>query len=374
MDNSSTTFVNTTEASPLVWDCSGQRSISSQDLWIKIGGGSPMIGKMSVPFVLLFLMLIIFIDEVIFLVRNSIHWKRTVYAIWVLSAFPMMTIFSITGIYAPRTSGTTRFASSFYFAVVLKKFFTYVLHYYGGKAKMVEALRGEAVIPPNPFPCNFVICCWRNQPMTIHRINVLQGLVYQVLVSFPLIYMLQSILALEYYTSPNIVVLLVSTVLNTCGTLASFTCLYGFVALNKASRFTLQQFYIRPKFICVQMVVAFNTIQGFTMRIMDRFGALPCGFPYPDKANAYVFHNYLFVCEIFALSLIAWWAFRRSEEGCEVMHVPYTDDKFTTIKNDVESTITEDGAGGSCDKVSLEMDDVIETQRNDVKQMDFDVI
>ncbi|XP_078486750.1 organic solute transporter subunit alpha-like [Ciona intestinalis] len=358
MDYSTTIPINTTNATIAVWDCSGKRSISSQELWVKIGeGGAPFIGKMSVPFILFFLMVVIYIDEVIFLVKNSIYWKRTVYAIWVLSLFPVLTAFSITGIFAPRTSGTARFAASFYFAVVLKKFFTYILHYYGGKEAMVEALRGVPYVPPNPFPCCFVLCCWRNHPMTVRRLNVLQGLVYQVLIMYPLIYLLQSILALEYYTMPNRAVVLVSTILGLLGTLSSFTCLYGYTVLSKVSRFTLQNYNIRAKFITVQMVVAFNTVQGFTIRTVDRFDGLSCGFPYPDKANSYLLHNYILICEVFILSLCAWWAFRRNEEGCEVQPVLLPGETFTSIKKDIESATTSDGTG-SCDKDSIPTDDV----------------
>jgi len=48
----------------------------------------------------------------------------------------------------------------------LKKYFGLILHYYGGKQQMVEALKGQKVVSANFFPCCFVCCCYK-QPMTM---------------------------------------------------------------------------------------------------------------------------------------------------------------------------------------------------------------
>ncbi|CAK8690257.1 unnamed protein product [Clavelina lepadiformis] len=325
MENT-TIMESSNESTIFTWTCDPRsQSSSAADLLRMINAsGIGMQVQMYFPIALVVVMVIIFIEEVIFHVKNSLHWKRTVYTIWVLGVYPVLSLLSLLGIFIPRASAVIDFAAGFYYSIALKKFFMLIVHLYGGKQQMENALKGDRIVSANPFPCCFVCCC-HNQPMSLRRINILQWLVYQVVIIAPAGYFIQTVISSEGLLQDPATATAAGFAITVVGwmiTASSFVCLYGFRVLSWASKYSLQQYHIRSKFSPIQLVVAFKTIQSFTIGVVQRFNGLSCGFPYPDRQKDFLLHNYLFIYELFVLALISWFTFRRLEEGCEVIIRP----------------------------------------------------
>uniref|UniRef100_H2Z3G5 Uncharacterized protein n=1 Tax=Ciona savignyi TaxID=51511 RepID=H2Z3G5_CIOSA len=257
----------TTSAPGDAWDCS--KVHTSEELWQQFSEhGMHYYGVMSVPLIALVLIFSIYLDEVFFLLRGSVNKERTRSAIWILSAYPFWGICFTTGLFAPRTSEVVAFASNYYYAVGLKKFVQYVIQHYGSREALVEALKGDKVVPSNPVPCCFVCCC-HNQPLSLKRFRKLEWVVYQVVWIYPVFGFLQLVMFAEFYGRMTIAVRLVMALLGGVCTCSSFVCLYGYIIIGGSSRFTLKQFRYQGKFITVQMLVGFNTLQKSTINLLS---------------------------------------------------------------------------------------------------------
>ncbi|XP_076807004.1 uncharacterized protein LOC143450373 isoform X1 [Clavelina lepadiformis] len=251
MENT-TMMESSTESTIFTWTCDPRsQSSSAADLLRMINAsGIGMQVQMYFPIALVVVMVIIFIEEVVFHVKNSSHWRRTIYTLWVLGVFPSLSFLSLLAIFIPRASAVIDFAAGFYYAIVLKKFFMLIIHLYGGKQQMENALKGDRVVSANPFPCCFVCCC-HNQPMSLRRINILQSLVYQVVIIYPVCYFIQTVISAEGLLQDPATARAASFGMTLVGgilTISSFVCLYGFRVLSFASGYSLQQFHIRSRF------------------------------------------------------------------------------------------------------------------------------
>ncbi|XP_078486755.1 organic solute transporter subunit alpha-like [Ciona intestinalis] len=311
------TTVNFTTAPPQEpWDCT--RVHNSMELWQRFSeGGSYYYGVMSVPLIILVLLVIIYIDEVNFLLKDSVYTKRTRYSIWVLSSFPFLGVCYTTGLFVPRTAEVVSYAGGYYYAISLKKFTAYCLHLYGGKEAMVDALKGDKVVSSNPFPCCFVCCCC-NQPLSLERLRILDWIIYQVVWIYPLFGFLQVLVAVEYAGRPSAGLAFTMFIFGGVCTCSSFICLYGYVIMGRASRFVLKQFHFRGKFAFIQILVGFNTLQRILISFLSFFKEIPCGFPYPDKEQAFLYHSYIILIEILLISLVLRHFYKNSEHGCIV--------------------------------------------------------
>ncbi|XP_076807006.1 organic solute transporter subunit alpha-like isoform X2 [Clavelina lepadiformis] len=342
MENT-TMMESSTESTIFTWTCDPRsQSSSAADLLRMINAsGIGMQVQMYFPIALVVVMVIIFIEEVVFHVKNSSHWRRTIYTLWVLGVFPSLSFLSLLAIFIPRASAVIDFAAGFYYAIVLKKFFMLIIHLYGGKQQMENALKGDRVVSANPFPCCFVCCC-HNQPMSLRRINILQSLVYQVVIIYPVCYFIQTVISAEGLLQDPATARAASFGMTLVGgilTISSFVCLYGFRVLSFASGYSLQQFHIRTKILPVQLVVATKSIQEFVLGVTQRFGSLGCGFPYPDRQKDFLLHNYLFIYELFVLAFISWFTFRRLEEGCEVIIRPLPSEIYSVNTGNMTEAI-----------------------------------
>lgn len=272
---------------------------------------------MLVPVILFVVMAAIYIDEAIFIIKDTEYWQRTQQKLWILSGFPVITGLCVIGLFFPRSSATVQILISFYNAYCMKKYFDLVLHYYGGKKKMVEIANGMK-IKANPFPCSMWFCI-PDIKVNIHSIRVMQYLIYPVTVYQPIVFVILTVLWNEDLEDTNLSPLL--TVLNLSVPLASFVAVYGFVIINKISEGPLRDYRIRGKFIAVQLVLGINTVQGITLLTMDLFQAVECGFPYQNPRPGFMIHLYIFPIELFLLSIAARYSFRISERGFEPIPV-----------------------------------------------------
>ncbi|CAK8690241.1 unnamed protein product [Clavelina lepadiformis] len=199
-----------------------------------------------------------------------------------------------------------------------------IVHLYGGKQQMENALKGDRIVSANPFPCCFVCCC---QPANELTVISAEGLLQDPATA----------------RAASFGMTLVGGIL----TISSFVCLYGFRVLSFASGYSLQQFHIRTKILPVQLVVATKSIQEFVLGVTQRFGSLGCGFPYPNRQKDFLLHNYLFIYELFVLALISWFTFRRLEEGCEVMIRPLPSEIYSVnTENKTEAINVGEQNGG----------------------------
>ncbi|XP_076805671.1 organic solute transporter subunit alpha-like [Clavelina lepadiformis] len=300
-----------------LWNCEAYTQPSSMEIIENIiHAGKAKMATMFSLFGVLAITIVLFIDVSIFRFRHAVNWKRTKCSIWFLSIFPVLMSFAVMGLFMPRTLGIAKFCIVFYFAVGLKNFFHLMLDYYGGRRRLVEAFNEQPVVSANPFPCCFICCCC-NQPMTNHRVKILEGTVNQVVYIYPVCYFIQTVLAAEI-SPPTANLSLAFFVFEFIVAFSSLTCLYGCVVIAKASLVSLQQFRLRGKYICIQLLLLFITLQDVTLDILQGANVIPCSFPYPNRKRAFVLQLYLLVFELFVIGVIAWYMFRHPDDESEV--------------------------------------------------------
>jgi len=63
--------------------------IGTTEYHVLLGAESTTIGALAVPPVLLLVMLVLFVDEMVFFIRDGLPMKRIRYCAWILGAFPV---------------------------------------------------------------------------------------------------------------------------------------------------------------------------------------------------------------------------------------------------------------------------------------------
>jgi len=302
------------------WACPSEAPKSWQVAQRVTALGPRVVATMVIPGVFIFLMIVNFIEEAVFLVKNTTKWKVTAYKLWLLSSHPTISIFYYIQLWMPRSANVIDFTISFYFAIIVKKLFTYLLYLYGGKHGFVNALKYKKSVNGYPFPCCFCCAC-RRSPMTMKRVHMLQALMYHAIVFYPLMNFIDTLLRDEEVGGN-----FVYTVINIISIFSTFTLLYSLTIVYKPSRLALEQFNIRAKYFAIQGIIEFNTIQGTFINLADRVGIMSCKFPYPNNQPGKTTQAWLVIIELTLLSLLGRRAYRVCDDEAKVVPYPPLDE------------------------------------------------
>ncbi|XP_029361343.1 organic solute transporter subunit alpha [Echeneis naucrates] len=276
-------------------------SAIQDDLWLFL-----------IPAALAVILLAVFLEEVGFFLRHVHSTRQKRLYMWILGMYPVFALTSLIALYVPRSSSLCNFVASVYHSVTLLKFMGLITDFFGGKARMLEALFGQQV-SPDPFPC----CCCCCLPMvTINSssrgwmmVAVLQLSVVRSILFFVTLVLWTD----ERYAygdrdplNPNLYVNAIICV----STLVSF---YGHLLFYKATKKALPGYGLRAKFICIILVLVLCGLQSGILETMGALQVIPCTPPFSVLARSQLIYHYCVIVEMFCIGLYARHTFRKVE-------------------------------------------------------------
>lgn len=265
-----------------------------------------------VPVALILILLAVFLEEMGFFFRNIHSSKRRRLYLWILGIYPVFGLSSLIGMFVPRSTSLCNFIASLYHSITLWKFLGLVTDFLGGKARMLQKLKGEQV-SPNPFPC---CCCCCLPLISINRTSVrwMTAAVFQLSVVRTILFFVNLVLwtdeQYDYgdvsYKNPNIYV-------NALIGVSTFLSFYGYLLFYKATRRALNGFGLRGKFICIVIILFLCGLQSGILETMGAFKVIPCTPPFSRLMRSQMIYHYSVTVEMFCIGLFARQCFRKVE-------------------------------------------------------------
>ncbi|KAL6458868.1 hypothetical protein MHYP_G00323400 [Metynnis hypsauchen] len=269
-----------------------------------------------IPAVLAVLLLALFLEEVGFFLRNEPSSRRRRLCLWILGMYPVFGMTSIIALYVPRSSSLCNFIASLYHSITLLKFMGLIKNFFGGKARMLEALAGEQV-SPNPFPC---CCCCCLPLININRTSLgwMMAAVLQLSVVRSLLFFLTLVLWTdEQYDYGDVDSVNPNVYVNAIISVSTFLSFYGYLLFYKATKRALHGYGLRAKFICIIVVLVLCGLQSGILETMGALEVVPCTPPFSDLFRSQIIYHYAVIVEMFCIGLFARNIFRKVEPSPE---------------------------------------------------------
>ncbi|KAI4884074.1 hypothetical protein NFI96_030670 [Prochilodus magdalenae] len=269
-----------------------------------------------IPAVLAVLLLALFLEEVGFFLRHEPSSRRRRLCLWILGMYPVFGMTSIIALYVPRSSSLCNFLASLYHSITLLKFMGLIKNFFGGRARMLEALAGEKV-SPNPFPC---CCCCCLPLININSTNLgwMMTAVLQLSVVRSLLFFLTLVLWTdEQYDYGDVDSVNPNVYVNGIIGVSTFLSFYGYLLFYKATKRALHGYGLRAKFICIIVVLVLCGLQSGILETMGALKVVPCTPPFSDLFRSQLIYHYSVIVEMFCISLFARNIFRKVEPSPE---------------------------------------------------------
>ncbi|XP_036388340.1 organic solute transporter subunit alpha [Megalops cyprinoides] len=276
-------------------------SVISSDLWLFL-----------IPAGLAVILLALFLEEMGFFYRNVASSKRRHLYLWIMGMYPVFGMTSITALYVPRSSSLCNFIASLYHSITLLKFMGLITDFFGGKARMLEALAGQQV-SPDPFPC---CCCCCFPLISINRTSLgwMMAAVLQLSVVRTILFFLTLVLWTdEQYDYGDVDSLNPNVYVNAIIGISTFLSFYGYLLFYKATKQTLRGYGLRAKFVCIIVVLILCGLQSGILETMGALEIIPCTPPFSDLMRSQLIYHYSVIVEMFCIGLFARHIFRKVE-------------------------------------------------------------
>ncbi|KPP65891.1 organic solute transporter subunit alpha-like, partial [Scleropages formosus] len=269
-----------------------------------------------IPAGLTFILLALFLEEMGFFFRHVASSRRRCLSLWILGMYPVLGLTSLTALYVPRSSSLCNFIASVYHSVTLLKFMGLITDFFGGKARMLEVLAGQAV-SPSPFPC----CCCCCLPMiTINRTSLgwMMAAVLQLSVVRTILFFVTLVLWTdEQYDYGDVDSVNPNLYINIITGVSTFLSFYGYLLFYKATKRALHGYGLQAKFICIIVVLVLCGLQSGILETMGALKVIPCTPPFSDLMRSQLIYHYSVIMEMFCIGLFARHTFRKVEPSRE---------------------------------------------------------
>ncbi|XP_061113475.1 organic solute transporter subunit alpha [Conger conger] len=280
-------------------------SVIRKDLWLFL-----------IPAGLAVIMLLLFLEETGFFYRHVSSSRRRRLSLWILGLYPALGMTSITALYVPRSSSLCNFIASLYHSITLFKFMGLITDFFGGKARMHEALAGQQVAP-DPCPC-CCCCCLPFIAINSFSVGWMTFAVIQLSVVRTVLFFLMLVLWTdEQYDYGDVDSVNPNVYVNAIIGVSTFLSFYGYLLFYKATKRALKGFGLRAKFICIIVVLVLCGLQSGILETMGALKVIPCSPPFSDLMRSQLIYHYSVIVEMFCISLFARHIFRKVEPSLE---------------------------------------------------------
>ncbi|XP_032889062.1 organic solute transporter subunit alpha-like [Amblyraja radiata] len=261
---------------------------------------------------------LVYLEEVIYLLRKVPSTNRRATIMWISGAAPVIASTSCIGMWVPLASMITDLTTAVYFAIVIHKFQRMMIEEFGGDEAFLERFENTPV-KMSTGPC---CCCCLCIPfgkisrrlMFILKIGTFQlAFLRPVLMIFTLVLWVNGTFSLDDLT-PSGPAIWINTSLGVSTILALWPI--GIV-FNKV-KVELKNQKIIPKFTLYQISFILTQLQAAILNITALSGGIACAPPFSPTARAGYMNQQLLIMEMFIITILSRIYYRRKYNPLEI--------------------------------------------------------
>ncbi|XP_074658249.1 organic solute transporter subunit alpha-like [Tubulanus polymorphus] len=235
--------------------------------------------------------LILFLEEVYRLHKRPLSLTRVEgsHPIWLLALHPVVSITALMTLCIPRSLELNKLVAALYLSISVIKFVDLMVDYLGGREKCIETLSHEKISLKSPPVCCICPCC-PEVDLTRKNLMIIYGMVNQMVVLRPILLyaaglmMADDRMNLDLYEDAE----RTYNILSYISMVSTLLAMWGLLMIYRTLRKHLQPQSISGKFICMQLVILFQNVQGPILTAIQSFGWIPCsgkGFMHTDSRS-----------------------------------------------------------------------------------------
>ncbi|XP_077870219.1 organic solute transporter subunit alpha-like [Saccoglossus kowalevskii] len=264
-------------------------------------------------FLIALITLVMFIEAVVWLVKNIPYTQRRLRIIWNLGIYPVFCFIMLMAILIPKSAVLANLTAGVYLSMAIYQFLLLILDYCDGRNTMIEKMQHTQLkLASSPVAC----CCICLPKIEVTRRSVFwirMGVMQLCIVSPVVLYIAAVMWTDGNYTEGKIALDESSIYLNTFNVVSTLTAMYALGMLNNCAKQILHGFYLRPKFACIQLSLLVANVQPTVFSILGSAGAITCTQHLSAQTRAIWINDYLVICEMFLLFLVAHHYYRREK-------------------------------------------------------------
>lgn len=258
----------------------------------------------------------IYIEEVLFIMRNFKINMRKKKTIWILAYFPTYAVCGFLAVLVPRSGTLVDMVANTFFGTCLYNFGRLMVNYMGGSERMWKIVGPDRHIRMNAPPCCCCFCCG---PKLLTRSLFLRITmqVLQVAIVRPIIMFIAAILWTNgSYHAGNMSFgngFLYITIINLTSTLVA---VYGLMLMRGAFQQELEKdFQITGKILSLQLTLLISAIPNLIIGILVSTDVIPCVPMFPSKARGEIIYHAILVMMMLPFAVLGRKFYRNLSDG-----------------------------------------------------------
>lgn len=263
--------------------------------------------------------IVIYVEEIIFIVKTFKIGYRKKKTIWILAVFPVWAIGGLIGLVVPKSGVIIDMICHGFFGSCLYNFGRLMIHYMGGAKGMWKIIGMDRHINTNTLPVCCCCLCLPKMHFTPMNFFKLSLVVMQVTIVRPILWFVAAVMWSNNALIPGVLSFRHTYVyVILCNLTCTSSSVYALMLLRNAFRPELEKkFFIIGKFASVQATLIIGTLPLVIASILIGKGVIGCGPILTPKGRADAIYHALLVIIMLPLSLLGRLSFRRLSDGYE---------------------------------------------------------
>lgn len=261
---------------------------------------------------------LVYLEEVIYLLRKVPSTNRRATIMWISGAAPVIASTSCIGMWVPLASMITDLTTAVYFAIVIHKFQRMMIEEFGGDEAFLERFENTPV-KMSTGPC---CCCCLCIPfgkisrrlMFMLKIGTFQlAFLRPVLMIFTLVLWVNGTFSLDDLTPSGPAIWI-----NTSLGVSTIVALWPIGIVFNKVKVELKNQKIIPKFTLYQISFILTQLQAAILNITALSGGIACAPPFSPTARAGYMNQQLLIMEMFIITILSRIYYRRKYNPLEI--------------------------------------------------------
>lgn len=261
---------------------------------------------------------LVYVEEVIYLLRKVPSTNRRATIMWISGAAPVIASTSCIGMWVPLASMITDLTTAVYFAIVIHKFQRMMIEEFGGDEAFLERFENTPV-KMSTGPC---CCCCLCIPfgkisrrlMFMLKIGTFQlAFLRPVLMIFTLVLWVNGTFSLDDLTPSGPAIWI-----NTSLGVSTIVALWPIGIVFNKVKVELKNQKIIPKFTLYQISFILTQLQAAILNITALSGGIACAPPFSPTARAGYMNQQLLIMEMFIITILSRIYYRRKYNPLEI--------------------------------------------------------
>lgn len=254
----------------------------------------------------------IFIESAWFVVHHYPHKTQRNKFICLLGLYPVVSCTSVLAVLVPTATFLCELVAATHLSICIVVFVNVVMSYYGGKNGLLAKMSDEKMGFATPPLCCCCLCL-NNKPFNRKYLQIATIMTFQTTIVKPIALFIAAVLwsngmyVAGDQNSPTHAVFYTNW-LSVASTLVG---IWGLAVTYRSTRAKLEEYRIGIKFACLQFVLIFMNVQFAIIGLLARNDIPACEGTRDSRVRGYRIHHSLLILEMFLLSMLARFAYRR---------------------------------------------------------------